>query len=275
MDITSFLQTFFGTLLNFFKGFLTIEITTVVQILIFVVLGYIIGKMLKTAVIKLLGMIGFKRIITRSWAESVLKVTGYRGTIVELIGDLVKWLIYILFLALIIETLGLPGIARLFTEFVSFIPRFIGAIIVIVIGFIIADFFGKIFEEAGRRFFEEEPLPSLSGGLIKYSIATITAIMALSLIGLDPTSLTLMFVLTLGAIITLVLFGIKDLFPEYTASLILKKELKIGQYVKIGSYSGIVEEIKPMSVVLLNDKKRVSIPSSFVLKNPIERKVKK
>jgi small-conductance mechanosensitive channel len=275
MAVQEFLQTLFGTVIGFFKGVLTLQLATIAQILVLILLGYVIGKIFKAAVIKLLSVVGFKRITSRSWAESVLKVTGYRGTIVELIADLVKWLIYILFLALIIETLGLPGIAKLFTEFVGFMPRFIGAIMVVVIGFIIADFFGKIFEEAGRSFFGEELLSSLSGGLVKYSIAIVTVIMALSLIGLDPTSLTVMFALTLGTVIALVLIGVRDVFPNYSASLSLRKELKVGQRVKIGPYSGVVEEVKPMSVVLLNGDKRTTIPASFALKNPIEKRVKK
>jgi small-conductance mechanosensitive channel len=246
----------------------------IILIVVIIVVGYVSGKIAKTITVKILNVVGLKRITARSWAESILKVTGYKGSFVELIGDLLKWLVYILFLALIIQTLGLPGVADLFTQVAVFIPRFIVAILIIAIGFIIADFFGKIFEEASRRFMGDDALAAISGGIIKYSIALISIIMALTLIGLDATSLTIMFTIILGSTVLVMVLGIKDIFPNYSSGLHLKKALKVGEHIKIGDYSGNVESVTPFSVIIRNGSKRVSIPNSIFLKLPIEKKVK-
>ncbi|MFQ5647889.1 MAG: hypothetical protein ACE5FW_01515, partial [Candidatus Aenigmatarchaeota archaeon] len=199
MNLESFFQFAWNWLVVFFTqtlpGLVLPNLQLIVQLIVLIIIGYIVGRLAKVIMVKLLGVVGLKRITTRTWAESILRATGYRGTIVELISDMVKWLIYILFLAVIIQTLGLPGVADLFTQIAAFMPRFIGAILIIVIGFIVADFFGKVFEEAGRHFLEEEVLSKLSGGLIKYSIALITIIMALALVGLETSALTILFTL--------------------------------------------------------------------------------
>jgi len=275
VTVEGFLQSLWIWIVSFFSNFIPNYIVPnlqlIVQIIILIIVAYVVGKITKFAVTRILSVSGFKRITTRTWAENVLRITGYKGTIVGLIGDLVKWLIYIAFLAVIIETIGFPGVAGLFTQFAVFMPRFIGAIIIIVIGFIIADFFGRVFEEAGRRFLKEEILASLSGGVVKYSIAIVIVIMALSLLGIDPTSLTVMFTVVLVAFVAAILIGIKDIFPSYTASITVKQSLKVGERVKIGQYSGIVEKIEPLSIILKSGKKRIVIPNTILIKEPIEK----
>jgi len=193
---------------------------------------------------------------------------------VELIGDLVKWLVYILFLAIIIQTLGLPGVADIFTSVAIFIPRFIGAILIIAIGFLIADFFGKIFEEATRSFLEEDMLSSIAGGIVKYSVSLIAIIMSLALLGLDITTLIVMFSMILAAVIVVLLLGIKDVLPNYTSGVHIRKMVKPGEFIRIGKYSGVVERFEPLSITLKDGQKRISVPNSIILNNVIEKKVK-
>ena len=176
---------------------------------------------------------------------------------------------------MIIQTLGLTGVADIFTQIAVFMPRFIGAIVIIVIGFMVADFFGKIFEEAGRRFLEEETLARLSGGMIKYSIALVAIIMSLSLLGLDTASLTIMFAVIMGTLIAMLIIGIKDIFPNFSAGLHLRHDLKAGDHVRIGEHSGVVEKVDAMSVHLRDKERRITIPNSVAMGLPIERKLKK
>ena len=250
------------------------NLTIIAQIIALLIGAYVVGNIIKIVVIKILNIVGLKKITSKTWAEGVLKATGYKGTIIGLIGDLVKWLIYILFLAIIIQTLGLPGIADIFTNIAIFIPRFIGAVLLIVIGILVADFFGKMFEEAGRRFLQDDIIPGLAGGMVKYSISLIGIVMALAMLGLDTSTLIIMFALVLGTIILLLVLGVKDAFPNLTASIQIKKELKPGEYVKIGNYAGIVERIDRFSVSLRDRDKQIRIPSSMLIKVPVEKKLK-
>ena len=144
-------QEFFAQVGVFFNDFISVYIlpnfTLIAWTAIFLVIAYVVGKISKIIVVKILNAVGLKRITAHTWSESILRVTGYKGSIVGLIGDIVKWIIYILFIAFIIQNIGLPGIADIFTQTAVFMPRIIGAILLIVLGFIVADFFGKIFEE--------------------------------------------------------------------------------------------------------------------------------
>jgi hypothetical protein len=274
MTIEEFFQSFISKFIIFLQRlipeYILPNLQLIIQILILAFVAFIIGRTLKALTIKILKSLGLKRITTKTWAESVLKFTGYRGNIVELIADLVKWLVYIVFLSLIIETLGLPGIAGLFTQIAAFMPRFIGAIVIVVIGFIIADFFGKIFEEATRRFLQDDALSRLSGGMVKYSVAIIAIIMSLSLIGLDATSLTVMFSVILITMVSILIIGLKDIIPNYSAGLQVKNQFKVGQNIKVGSYSGTIQKIQPFGILLQGKEGLVTIPNSVLLKEPVK-----
>jgi len=139
--ITSFSQ-------RLIPEYLLPNIPLIIYVFVLLISGYFIGKLGKLIVTKILAAVGLKRLTTKTWAESVIRITGYKGTIVELIGDIVKWILYIAFLGIIIQEIGFPGVADIFTQTAVFLPRLVGAILIVVIGFIVADFFGKIF---GRR----------------------------------------------------------------------------------------------------------------------------
>ncbi len=247
------------------------NLRVLVQIAILLVAAYIAGRLGKVIVVNIFGRTGLRGIIKRTWAESVLKATGYRGTVIELIGDLVKWLIYILFLAVIIDTAGLPGIAGIFTQVAIFMPRFIAAILLVVVGFIIADFFGRVFEEAGSRFLGEETLGRFSGGVLKYSIAIVTITMALSLLGLDTASLLLVFGALLISVVAILLLGVKDMIPDISAGIHLRKSLKAGKRIRFGGHSGIVEGVEALSTRIKTGRGVVVIPNSLLMKGIVER----
>ncbi len=244
----------------------------IIQVLSILIIGYVVGRIAKSITIRLLAMAGLKKITLKTWTDDILRAVGYRGNIIGLIGDLVKWFIYILVFGLIIETLGFAGVFNLFSQIAGFVPRFIAAILIIVLGFLVADFMGRVFEEAGRSLLREEIISFVTGGLVKYSVAIITIIMALSVMGLDTTSLNIMFSVILVSAVLLTLMGIKDIMPNIAAGVHLRRNMKVGERVRISDYTGLVERIDSASVILrVTESKKVSIPNSFFIRNPYER----
>ena len=275
-DIFSILQAvwsyFISSLNIFIPQYILPNLQLILQIILILIVGFFVARLSKTVTVKLLTMAGLRKITIRTWTDDILKAVGYRGTLITLIGDLVKWFIYILVLGTIIEIAGFPGIFNIFSQIAIFVPRFIAAILIIVIGFLIADFFGKVFEEAGRRIFQDDFLSSFTGGLIKYSVAFVSIIISLALIGIDTFSLTVMLAIILTSVVIMLVIGVKDMFPNFTAGIYLKKNIKIGEHIKTGNYSGKVERIEPLAVVIKSGAKTVSIPSSFLIKNPVEKR---
>lgn len=278
MDINEFLQSLWNWLMQFVNDFvpnyILPNLQLIIQVGLLLVVAYLLGKIGKAVTVKLLSLAGLRKVTVRSWTDDILKAMGYRGNIVSLIGDLVKWFIYIMFLGLIIETLGFPGLINIFAQIASFVPRFIVAILVIVVGFLIADFMGKVFEEAGRRIFAEETISFISGAVIKYTVALVSVVMALGLVGLDAFSLNIVLAVLLVGAVSILILAIRDILPDFTAGLYLKKTLRRGEYIKVNGNKGLVENVDAISVTLRDGNRSFVIPSSVLVKTPIEKQAK-
>ncbi len=256
---------------GFLPNYVLPNIKTILLVALLIVLAYVVGRAGKFVTRRFLGVIGLRKMTSRSWAESFLKAAGYRGNFVELIADLIKWLIYLMFLALIIQTMGLPGLAGIFTQVAVFMPRFIVAIVIIVVGFIVADFFGKVFEEGGSRFFREEVLGKISGLLIRYTISLVIIVMALSLLGLDTNAL-LIVLGTLSVIIVMTLgLGLKDTIPNLVAGMHIRNVLKAGDKITHGEHHGVVERVEAMATTIKTKTGSLTIPNSLLTKTPFEK----
>ncbi len=277
-DINAIIETTYTWIINFAKDFLPRyvfpHLQLIIQIVLIIVVGYISGRICKAVVRKILSVAGLRRATARTWTEDVLRVTGYRGDVVEFIGDLVKWSIYILTLAVVIQVLGFTTVAGLFNQIIIFVPKLILAILVIIIGFMIADFFGSVFEEGARKMMGEDVLAKFSGGLVKYSVSMVAFIIALGLIGLDINAMLILFSALLAVVVILFSMGMKDLIPNFTAGIHLRNTLRVGDRIKVGKYTGVVERIDPFSVVLRVNRKNIIIPNSVLLREPVERELR-
>jgi small-conductance mechanosensitive channel len=276
------IEEFFQSLWVWFTGFVEQlvpkyvlpNVQMIIQVVILLFVAYIAGRISKAVVIRILRVFGLRKASVRGWTDDILRAVGYKGTIVGLIGDLVKWFIYIIFFGIIIETLGFPSLVIVFNQIAGFVPRFIISILVIVMGFLVADFVGKVFEEASRRLLKEEMISIFTGGLIKYSIALVSIIMSLSLLGLDTISLMILLGIVVATSMVILIMGIKDVIPNFSAGIQLKSVLRPGQHVTVNGISGTVEKINPLSVILKTRDKRISVPNSEFVKNPVEWKVR-
>ena len=277
-DINSFMQGSYDLIVNFSQEFLPTYIFPnlqfIIQIILIILVGYVAGRISKAVVKKILFVAGLRRMTARTWTEDVLKAAGYKGDVVEFIGDLIKWSIYILTLAVVIQVLGFTTIAGLFNQVIIFVPKLILAILVIIIGFMVADFFGKVFEEGARKFLREDVIARFSGGMMKYSVSMISIIIALALIGLDINALLIFFSALLAVVVIVFSIGLKDLIPNFTAGLHLKNTLKVGDKIKVENYHGVVERIDPFSTMLRVNRKNIILPNSLLIKEPVEKELK-
>ncbi len=279
MDLNAFFAPLWTWMGNFsariIPDYILPNIRIMLEIVLILAVAYIAGKVGKSLTRRLLRIVGLKNLTDKSWAEGVLRITGYKGSIVELIADLVKWLIYILFFTFILQTLGLSGVADLFNQVAIFVPRFIGAILLMVVGFIIADFFGKVFEEASGKLLGGEGLGRFVGGLVRYSVGLVVIIMSLALLGIETAALAILLSALLVTIIIITAFGIKDIIPEITAGLQVKGNFRAGDRIKVAGYTGIVEEVDQLVTKLKVNGKVVLIPNTRMAREVVEKQKKK
>jgi hypothetical protein len=117
-----------------------------------IVIGILIGKFVKLIL---------NRVVLKLKLDKIFKF----GT-VDIGLTIVKWAIYLFFIGFAVERLSLPYLSTSFTNAISIIPKSIGALIVIVAGFILGKFFQNTIDQTGKKDFE--PLGYMSFYLFIY-----------------------------------------------------------------------------------------------------------
>jgi len=143
-------------------------------------------------------------------------------------------------------------------------PKVIGALLTLIIGWIVA----RILRRVVRRVLQRAKVePTLAGFLVNMTYAllmTLVAISAVQRLGVAATS----FIAVLGAAGLAVGFALQGSLSNFAAGvmLILFHPFKAGDYVEAGGVSGTVEEIQIFATQLRTpDNKRVIVPNSSIV----------
>ncbi len=111
---------------------------------ILLLLGWMLAKVARSAVMRLLKLLHFDKATEKSGLESFLKHAELDVSVASILGNLVYWLIILVMIVTVANSLGLQMVADLFNKVVLYIPNVIVAILVLVFGTILARFINRL-----------------------------------------------------------------------------------------------------------------------------------
>lgn len=112
--------------------------------LVLLAVGWILAKLARTGLTRLLHALKFDQITERSGLEAFLKQAELDVSVSKILGSLVYWLIILIMIVTVANSLGLGMVADLFNKVVLYIPNVIVSILVLVFGSILARFVNRI-----------------------------------------------------------------------------------------------------------------------------------
>lgn len=130
-----------------FTSFWTELARFIPQLLAAVVLlfiGWLLAKVARTGIMRLLSLLRFDRVAERSGLEAFLKQADLDVSVSSILGNLIYWLIILVMIVTVANSLGLHMVADLFNKVVLYIPNVIVAILILVFGTILARFINRI-----------------------------------------------------------------------------------------------------------------------------------
>ena len=152
------------------------------------------------------------------------------------------------------------------TKILDSLPKIIGAIVVIIIGFFISKFAGKIVLKIMQKNNVDESVHHFLEKMLVVSLRIVFVVFALSVLGVDVNS----FVAALGAAGITAGLGLQSLISQFASGIeiMFNKPFKSGDFIELESVSGTVEQIHFMNTTLLTpDNRRVIVPNSHITTN--------
>ena len=112
--------------------------------MLLLLLGWLVAKVVRAGMVKLLRALQFDRLSERSGIEAFLKQGQLTVSLSGLLAGLVYWLIILIVIVTVSNSLGLHLVAELFNRVVLYIPNVIVAILILVLGAILARFINRL-----------------------------------------------------------------------------------------------------------------------------------
>lgn len=160
--------------------------------------GWLVAKLVRIAVRRLLELTQFDKIAQKSGLESFMNQGTLNLSMSGIISQVVYWLVITLFIITGANILGLSEVAVLLQQLASYLPRIIVAIIVLIFGTLLARFVNRIvFTWLHSIQFERALVVSTS---TEYGVQILALFIALEQLGLGMQLIYSLFIIIFGAV---------------------------------------------------------------------------
>jgi|CXWL01.1.fsa_nt_gi small-conductance mechanosensitive channel len=203
---------------------------TLLAALIVFVIGLVLANWLKKMVVKLLNLLHLSEVLGMGGLKQFLANADITQKIESVIGQLVRYLVILIFSVASINLLGLNTVTQVLNGLLGYLPNILAAVLILGAGVVLAGFLEKVVK--GSLGGIDLRLSRLMAKTVSYLIVIFAALAAISQLGIAKNFIDTLFVgfvgmlaLALGLALGL---GSKDLVKDVLDNWYkdLKKDLK-------------------------------------------------
>ena len=267
MSLDIWAQSFSNALSRFWTeiaGFLPNLIATIIVIFI----GLLISKVITRWVAKILEKLGFDTLCAKLSVNKAIKTLGLKLTPSEMIGRLLHIFFMLVILVAGADTLGLDRFSAILDEFVLYLPKLLGAIVITLIGLFIAKLVKTQVESSLDSLGVE--YGAAAGRVLQLLVLFITFSLVTGQLELEMALLNTIFtvlIASLGIALALALgLGTKTIANSIVSGIYAREQLAPGDEVEFDGFTGNVVAVSTVNTLIENKAgKRLSIPNQDLL----------
>ncbi|MDR4493054.1 MAG: hypothetical protein R3B74_01275 [Nitrospirales bacterium] len=237
---------------------------TVILALMLLGLGYLLARVVSIFVTRLLQLMGFDRLLSRTAIQTLLERSGTKQKSSEILGMIGFWIIFLVFLIKASDTLQLTMVSDALTTIAYYIPKIGIAVLVLILGLIAANFVRELItmtcSSAGITH------GTMVAQAVYVAVVLLIVVTAIDALGINKDLLNNTIVILLAGLIggAALSFGLgsRTAVANLIAAHYLGSVVRVGMTVKIGENQGTVVAVTPISVVLETIEGRVVVPAS-------------
>jgi len=214
-----------------FKGFLgkvTTFLPNLLAMITIFVIGFVIAWIFKRLALRFLKAIQFDRVSELWGLTHLLSKGGTAYSPTNLLSRFIYWVIVLITLILGINALEVAATQNLITHFFNYLPNLFAAVVILVIGYLVAVFLGQAALIAAVNAQMESA--KLLGRAVRWFIIVLSLTMALYHLGIAEKVITAAFTILFGGIVLALAvafgWGGRDLAREFLERLYKKKARK-------------------------------------------------
>jgi hypothetical protein len=261
------IRTAFADLSTQAIGFLPILATALVILL----LGWMIARVLASVTRRVADHLGIERYAERSGLSGGLIQAKIERTLTDLLGTLVFWLIFLSATLIALDHLGLTNALVPLQSLIAFLPRVLAAILVIIVGSVLAQWIGQAAQAAvaslGVEFHRQ------IGRAVRIILLAAVGIIALQQLGLELDLFTGAFInlITIAAagFALAFAFGGREIVRNILAGYYAKEIFATGDKLIVDKQEGTLEAIGTINAEISIGEDVLVIPNSQLINKKV------
>ena len=196
-----------GRTLGDFLNALALFLPRVLSMLVIIAAGFLVALVLKVIVRRIFGIASFRKYCDSAGLTLMMRKAALPDP-VEFLGQVIFWVVWLVFIVLGVDALGIGALREQISRFFLFLPQIFVAMVVLFIGLLIANFFSRatLLAAANANYRSARVLSSL----VRLVIIIFFITMALEQIGLGRRVVLIAFSIAFGALMlgTAIAFGL-------------------------------------------------------------------
>lgn len=166
--------------------------------LIILVVGWFVSNLLARLIERGLKAVGLEAAVERSGIGDFIRRSGTRMTTSGIIGALVKYFIFLIFVQAAANVIGIPQLTEIINRIILFIPNVVVAMAIIVIGSFIARFLSGLVRSSVSELGVGNP--NLLASLTQYVVIGFAVIAAIDQLGIAATLINTLLIGLIGSV---------------------------------------------------------------------------
>lgn len=223
-------------------------------------IGYIILAWLLTKIILYIVKKALNKTKIDEWSKKLKETKIFGDTTINIVLTKVilgalKWLLVLIFVLVGADVFGLDMVSEGISNFIAYLPKLLSALLIFVGGV----YLGTLVKKAIHSAFKSLEITggNLVGNIAFYLIVVFISITALDQAGIDTSVIKNNLTIILGSIVLsfTIAFGLgsKEIVQRLLFGFYSRKNLAVGQKIKIGDIKGTIDSIDNIYLTLITE----------------------
>lgn len=242
--------------------------------LVILLAGWLLAKFVATVVQRLAEKVRLEELLARTGIKAGLEKAQINRSGTQLLGMLLYWIIFLNFILIALESLGLDAAVTPLRSLIAFLPRLLAALATLTAGVLLAQFLGKAAQAAmssmGVEFHQEV------GQGVNVLLIIMIVIVVLEQLGINASIMTNIFtnVITLAVAGLALAFGLggRDVARSVLAGYYAREQFALGDQVIIDGAEGVLEAIGPLNAEIRLGSERLIVPNTVLTETAVKIK---
>jgi small-conductance mechanosensitive channel len=246
-------------------------IPNLVNGLIILVVGFLLARVIRWIFGTALKRVQFDPLMDRTGITGTLRGLGVKTPLSDILAQTIFAFLLLSFLITSTDLMGLGAVSRLLQQLLDFLPNIIAAVILFLLGGIVAQFIGGVIGSAAAA--SGLSYAARAGRLVQHILSIFVAILALGQLGIDTailvTAITIMiaaFGLALGLALGL---GARSVVTHMLAGIYMRQRLPAGQSIEVGEVRGLVGSVGGVNTLVTTADGDLVVPNTTLLENVV------